>query len=35
MKTKPKEETEYPCYNCQGGGCEVCDGSGVLINLNS
>lgn len=23
---------EMPCYNCQGNGCEVCNGFGTLIN---
>lgn len=27
---KNKELEEYPCYNCQGGGCPVCGGYGTI-----
>ncbi|TDQ27667.1 hypothetical protein [Tenacibaculum caenipelagi] len=27
-----KQQESYPCYNCQGGGCPVCSGMGVLYN---
>lgn len=26
------ETKEYPCHNCQGGGCEVCGGGGELVS---
>ena len=27
---KVQELEEYPCYNCQGGGCPCCGGYGVI-----